>query len=291
VRHPVTAPEALNRAADYIKRALASYGCEVSEHHFSEDDRDHRNILGLRRGIRYSNRYLLVLAHFDTEQDTPGANDNASGVAAMLELARVTQTLIFEGNILFIGANLEELKCGVNPEEVDLNAVDLPIARGSQKLVEFVKNNAWDIQGVINFEEIAYAGDSVAQITPKGAPFTLPPVGNFIAVIGNTASTELLKGFISSIERNQILLPYVPLIVPENGQAFPDTRRSDHAPFWDAGYRAIMLTDTANFRTPHYHRPSDTLETLNLQFAAEVCRAAAGLVLDLAGLVDQQISE
>jgi hypothetical protein len=63
----------------------------------------------------------------------------------------------------------------------------------------------------------------------------------------------------------------MPLIVPGNGEILPDTRRSDRAPFWDAGYKAIMLTDTANFRTPHYHQPSDTLETLNLDFAANVC--------------------
>jgi hypothetical protein len=63
----------------------------------------------------------------------------------------------------------------------------------------------------------------------------------------------------------------------------PDTRRSDHAPFWDNGYRAIMLTDTAEFRTPHYHKPGDVLDTLNLSFATEVCRAAGGLVFNMAG--------
>jgi hypothetical protein len=72
------------------------------------------------------------------------------------------------------------------------------------------------------------------------------------------------------------------LTVPGNGESLPDSRRSDHAPFWDEGYRAIMLTDTTNFRNPHYHGPTDTLATLNLDFAAKVCQATAGLVVELA---------
>jgi hypothetical protein len=71
-------------------------------------------------------------------------------------------------------------------------------------------------------------------------------------------------------------------MVPGNGEVLPDSRRSDHAPFWDEGYRAVMLTDTTNFRNPHYHRSSDTLETLNLEFAAKVCGVTAGFLIDTA---------
>ena len=62
----------------------------------------------------------------------------------------------------------------------------------------------------------------------------------------------------------------------------PDTRRSDHIAFWDKGYKAVMVTDTANFRNPHYHQPTDTLETLNIAFAIEVCRAVIGVITDVA---------
>ena len=78
----------------------------------------------------------------------------------------------------------------------------------------------------------------------------------------------------------------VVLTVPDNGELLPDSRRSDHAPFWDEGYPAVMLTDTTNFRNPHYHQATDTLATLNLEFAAKVCRAAAGVVLDLAQAIE-----
>lgn len=288
VRHPVTAPEALERAANYIQSILHALNFEITEHHFTEDNHDYRNILGLHQGTRYPGKKVIVLAHYDTEPGTPGANDNASGIAAMLELARVCQPLTFEASILFAGVTLEEIKWGVKPEEVRFDQSITAIARGSQALAAYARANTWDIQGVIDLEEIAFAGDSVIQKTPTGMPVNLPEAGNFIGVIGNDHSAGLVKGFNESIVRNHIPLPLVPLIVPGNGEALPDTRRSDHAPFWDAGYKAIMITDTANFRTPHYHHASDTLETLNLVFAADVCRATTGLVLTLAGLVESQ---
>jgi aminopeptidase YwaD len=77
-------------------------------------------------------------------------------------------------------------------------------------------------------------------------------------------------------------LPVVPLIVPGNGELLPDTRRSDHTPFWEAGFPAVMLTDTANFRNPHYHRPTDTIETLNLDFMAAVSDGVTAAVTALA---------
>jgi len=101
-------------------------------------------------------------------------------------------------------------------------------------------------------------------------------------VVGNQHSANLVQGFIKSIEQNEIALPYFPFVVPGNGEILPDTRRSDHAPFWDLGYKATIVTDTANFRMPYYHQVSDTLETINLEFAANVCRATAGLLINLA---------
>jgi len=277
VRHPITAPEALEAAADYIKGNFESLGYEIFGHHFVEDDQDYRNIIGIHRGTRHPEKYVIVLAHYDTELETPGANDNASGVAAVLELARVLKPLSFDATVLFVGVNLEERKS---------NGEFRPIARGSRALAEHAKVNAWDIQGVIDLEEIAFATDTASQTAPDNLPIEFPKTGNFIGVVGNENSAEMVSGFVKSIERNHIPLPYFPLVVPGNGEILPDTRRSDHTPFWDAGYKAIMITDTANFRTPHYHQASDTLETLNLDFAANVCRAAAGLISEMAGLAD-----
>jgi len=272
IRHPVVAPEALERAADYIYEALQSLDYELSEHRFHDGGGEFRNILATRLGSRYPNKRAIVLAHYDTVADSPGANDNASGVAGVLELARVLKSLQFERTVQFTCVSLEERSS--NKES---------ICRGSQALAAYAKTNAWEIEGVINLEEIAFAGDDILQTAPNGLPFEFPEVGDFIAVVGNQASAELVQGFAQSIHQYDIPLPHFPLLVPGNGEALPDSRRSDHASFWDCGYPAIMVTDTANFRTPHYHQPSDTLETLNLVFAAAVCRAAGGLLADLTG--------
>jgi hypothetical protein len=93
----------------------------------------------------------------------------------------------------------------------------------------------------------------------------------------------LVQGFEQAIERYGLTLPCQTMVVPGAGEALPDSRRSDHASFWDEGYRAIMITDTTNFRSPHYHLPGDTMETLNIPFAGQVCRATGGLVAELAG--------
>jgi len=132
-------------------------------------------------------------------------------------------------------------------------------------------------------ESVAYAGEEIEQITPEGMPLQFPKTGNFLGVVGNRNSIELVGAFRQAAERHEIPLPMQTLVVPGDGEDFPDTRRSDHSRFWDAGYKGVMLTDTCNFRNPHYHQPTDTLDTLNLDFAANVCRALAAAVADLAG--------
>lgn len=276
VRHPVAAPEALERAADYIAACLGALGYELGEHRFPDNGRPFRNIIATRPGLGRHRERVAVLAHYDTVATTPGADDNASGVAVLLETARILSRLQFERTIHFIGVALEE-----NETEDDPGSG----TRGSQALAAHARANGWDIVGVVVLESVAYAGDGVVQTVPPGVPVQVPATGNFIAVVGNERSKDLVEGFSRAVERQRLDLPHVSLAVPGNGEMLPDTRRSDHAPFWDAGYRAVMVTDTTNFRNPHYHRPTDTLATLNLEFAARVCSATAGLVAELARLV------
>jgi Zn-dependent M28 family amino/carboxypeptidase len=193
----------------------------------------------------------------------------------MLEMARVLAQFRFERTIHFIAVSLEE-----NANEGD----HCSGTRGSRALAAYARENGWTIEGVVVLESVAYAGDSVVQSVPPGVPITVPGVGNFIAVVGNEQSKELLDRFTRAVERYRPDLPHIAMAVPGNGELIPDSRRSDHAPFWDEGYRAIMVTDTTNFRSPHYHLPTDTLNTLNLEFAAAVCCATAGVVLEMAQL-------
>jgi hypothetical protein len=111
----------------------------------------------------------------------------------------------------------------------------------------------------------------------------VPSTGDFLAIIGNTASAELAAAVERAMNRHVPDLKTLSLMVPAQGERLPDTRRSDHAAFWDHGYPALMLTDTANFRNPHYHQPTDTLATLDLTFMRRVAEAVAAAAIDLAG--------
>lgn len=273
VRHPVAAPEALARAADYVSGYLNSLGYEVAEHLFPDNGHPFRNVIATCSGQGRRQERVILLAHYDTVATTPGADDNASGVAVMLEVASLLAPLRFERTIQFIGVSLEENEREDDPESG---------TRGSRALASHARANDWNIEGIVVLESVAFAGDRVVQTVPPGVPIPVPESGNFIAVVGNERSTELVDGFSRAVKRQREDLPHVALTVPGNGEILPDSRRSDHAPFWDAGYRAVMVTDTTNFRNPHYHRPSDTLETLNMEFAARVCSATAGLIAELA---------
>ena len=275
VRHPVAAPEALENAADYITESFRSLGYEIDEHHFQDNGRPFRNIIATRRGQLHPHERIVVLAHYDTVAGSPGADDNASGVAVLLETASVLAEFSFERTIHFIGVNLEE-----NDRDEDPNSG----TRGSRALAAYARENGWNIEGVVVLESVAYAGDSVVQNVPAGVAIPVPKTGNFVAVVGNERSRDLTEAFVRAVERFRADLLHVVLEVPGNGEVLPDSRRSDHAPFWDEGFKAIMLTDTTNFRSPHYHGPSDTLETLNLEFAEKVCCATIGVILEMARL-------
>ena len=271
VRHPVVSPDALERAADYISVSLQSLGYKVEPHLFCEGDREFRNIIATCPGMRYPEERVMVLAHYDTMSSTPGADDNASGVAVLLELARVMAPLQFERTVQFIAVNLEENE-----------RVGDPGFMGSHALAARAKKEGWKIEGVVVLESVAYAGETIEQKSPEGLPIDFPQFGNFMAVVGNEISAELVEAFSQATRRYQVPLPIQSLVVPGTGEEFPDTRRSDHSPFWDRGFKAVMVTDTCNFRNPNYHQPTDTLETLNVVFAAEVCRAVGGVVADVA---------
>jgi hypothetical protein len=273
VRHPLATPEALERAADYITESLRSLGYDMDEQHFQDSGRPFRNVIATRRGLHLPHERIVVVAHYDTVAGSPGADDNASGVAVLLESALLLSPIRFERTVHFIGVNLEENTTDDDPGSG---------TRGSRALAAHARENGWDIAGVIVLESVAYAGDGVVQTVPPGIPIPVPETGNFIAVVGNEHSRMLVDGFVRAVERYRDDLPHVALMVPGNGELLPDSRRSDHAPFWDEGFRAVMVTDTTNFRSPHYHRPTDTLATLNLEFGSKVCCATAGAILELA---------
>ena len=273
VRHPVVAPVALRQAEEYIRRTLKGLGYEMLQHSFTDCGTPFSNVVATRSGAVCPEQRVMLIAHFDTVSTSPGADDNASGVAVLLEVATLFQQLEFEKTLHFVAVNLEEN-----------SADDAPGTgtRGSRALARHAREQGWDLDAVVVLESVAFAGPDVIQEVPPGLPIERPEAGDFIAVVGNEASLEVVQRFVEVVERQGIPLPCLPAVVPGNGEMVPDTRRSDHAPFWDQGFRAIMLTDSTNFRNPHYHLASDTIDTLNLPFAAEVGRGTGALLLSLA---------
>ncbi len=275
IRHRTAAPEALERSAAYICSTFQALDYPVILQPFAFDGCQYHNLLATLPGLQTPDEHVLLIAHFDSLASTPGADDNASGVASMLEIARIFRSQSFQCSLHFAAVNLEE-------RQIEGPPLDEAGLFGSKALVEFVCQNDWQVQGAIVFDTIAYAGEDKPQQVPPGVPLQLPGAGDFIAVIGNQDSAALVEGFAQAVLKNQLPLPCIPLVVPGKGELLPDIRRSDHAPFWDAGYRAILITDTANLRNPHYHSPSDTLSTLNLDFTTQVTRATAALLATLA---------
>jgi Zn-dependent M28 family amino/carboxypeptidase len=268
VRHAVTHPEGLERAAAYLTDCMKSYGLDVEDDPIEGVDEKYANIIGKLRQRNPSQKILLVGAHYDTTDVSPGADDNASGVAVMLEVARVLAPSNGKRAIQFVGFTLEEGGF-----------------LGSEHYARRIRKLKLPFYGAIVLECVGFTDPSPgSQAAPPGLPIRIPDRGNFIGVVGNQSAKGMRDAFEEAGRLYVPALPVTSFLVPGRGEQFPDTRRSDHVPFWDRGHQGILLTDTANFRNPHYHRASDRLETLDLPFMVSVARTLAATLVDVAGL-------
>src|SRR5574337_827100 len=259
-RDPYAGYAGMEAAADTIVQALKGSGLQLVEDRFRCEGRWYRNLIALHPGSSRREQ-LLVVAHYDTVPNCPGADDNASGVAGLLEIAGALIDQQFQAGLVFIAFALEEYG---NP--------------GSLYYVEQAKARGAPILGVFDLEMIGYTGST--QTLPPG--IQAPAVGDFIGVVGNQRSDGLVALFKQAAALVVPTLPVQTLVVEDNGSNLPLVRQSDHAAFWDAGYPAVMITDTAFLRNPHYHLPTDTLDTLNLHFLRQVTAATAVSVASLA---------
>lgn len=265
-RHPVTAPHHLVAVEDYLAARFETMGYLVDRHPFEALDGTYRNVVAIQHPPFGSSPLpaLLIGAHYDTVPGSPGADDNASALAVLLETAQALATVPLARPILFVAFGLEEQGL-----------------LGSSAYATTLRQQHDTLAGAIILECVGYArSEEGTQRIPPGVPVAVPTVGDFLAIVGNQASQSLTR-MVEQAVRSHVAV--VPLIVPGNGEILPDTRRSDHAAFWDRGFPAVMLTDTANFRNPHYHQPSDTLDTLNLDFMSQVVHGVVAAATQLAG--------
>ena len=202
---------------------------------------------------------FIVGAHLDSKPETPGADDNASAVAVLLEVARLVAATSHG--------------CIVS-EDIDLQLVcfdleELGMLGGAFHADCCTKNNT-PVAGMVSLEMLGYCDHSPgSQSLPPEIEGMYPDVADFIAVVGNQNSGNLIQHFVTHMSEVKSL-PVESLQVPDNGLPLPPTRLSDHSPFWDAGFPALMITDTSFMRNPHYHLASDTPETLDKEFLHKV---------------------
>lgn len=249
------------QARQYILEQLQQAGWSPEElpfvSHQSGNSVEGINILAMKPGEDTDTGTILLGAHYDTVARSPGADDNASAVATVLELARLISDVPTSYSLAIALFDLEE--------------------SGLLGSTEFVQDmsRSLNVNGAIILEMLGYACHTAGcQTYPQALPIDPPSgIGNFLAIIGDMGHSFLLDAFQPS---EQTGLPIFTLQIPTLGSITPDLLRSDHVPFWRNGIGAVMVTDTANFRNPYYHQPNDTPETIDQEFLLN----SATLVLD-----------
>ncbi len=255
-----TSPEILIETQSYLGKELRSYGFEVLEEKFSYLNRSFSNLIA-RLGLASDRPRIILGAHFDSVPGSPGADDNASGVAALLEVARLFSdsqktTALKSSSVEFAFFNLEEYGM-----------------IGSRFHARKLKKEKIPVKGMLSLEMVAYTS---REKNSQKMPFVLKPfypdVGSFIGLVADTGSKEWLDE-VKKIFSGVAGLWVESLVLPAKGWIFPDARLSDHSPFWDEGFPALLVTDTSFYRNPYYHTGKDTIETLDLEFLSGVTEA------------------
>lgn len=247
-----------DRTRTYLIKSLKQLGWKPERQPFAGGV----NIFAQRQGTDPTGS-ILVAAHYDTVPNSPGADDNASGVAVVLEIARLFGSRPTPRTLQLAFFDREELGL-----------------LGSRAFVANQKHLE-NLQAVLVLDMVGFACRTAG--CQKYPPMPIVPPsnqGDFLAVVGDMEHASLLDAFQSSVPE---LPPVLKLPVPLKGMLMPDTLRSDHAPFWYQGVGAVLLTDTANLRTPHYHQPSDRPATLDKSFftgAAQIVVNATTKLLD-----------
>jgi len=256
-------PENLKRTANYIESFYLDMGLPVHREPYQYQGLTVDNVVAEISFCANPSKYYLLGAHYDSVGGTVGADDNASAIAVQLETAR----------------HLKELK-GIEDLDLAVKFVSFALEEppvfgtpymGSSVYARKAKEEKEKIDGMICLEMVGYTCHSPGC---QGYPFPLmffgyPKEGNFIGIVGNFKSWEFSRSISRAFRENQDL-PVVKLSVPFGGWLMPSVRLSDHASFWDRGFKAVMVTDSAFYRNPHYHLPSDTMDKLDYRFMAEL---------------------
>jgi Zn-dependent M28 family amino/carboxypeptidase len=257
----------LEAAISYIEKTFGELNYKVSFQDFSVEGKIAKNIEVEILGKSYSDEIIVVGAHYDSVIGSPGANDNATGVAAVLEFARLLKGQNLSRTLHLVAFANEE-----PPFFQTENMGSLVYARLSKKKGE-------NIVAMLSIETIGYYSDAKgSQRYPFPFSFFYPSTGNFIGFVGNTSSRELLHQSIASFRRHASF--------PSEGVAAPGWMTgigwSDQWSFWKEGYPGIMITDTALFRYHYYHTEGDTPDKVDYGRMARVVAGLRRVIIELA---------
>jgi hypothetical protein len=253
----------LNKAADYVADSFQQAGYRVEEMLYEVNGERFRNIMAYQ-GAALPRNAVLIGAHYDS-CNNPGANDNASGVAGLLEVARSLKD-----------KNIPVVFLAFTNEEPPFFTTSM---MGSYVAARHFKEEGIEFKAVVILEMIGYYSDRLfsQRYLPPLGPF-YPNQANFVAVVGNFPSHKTVSALTAAFKRGSSF-PVRSLVAPES---IPGIYFSDHWSFWQFGYPAVMVTDTAFLRYPHYHLRSDRPEHLNFEKMARVIQGVTSGVMELA---------
>ncbi len=266
----VLTPNALARAEEYIRRAFDGSGYQVAEQTYDihlDPSLTVRNIEVEISGTAAPGDIVIIGAHYDTVPGCAGANDNTTGVAGVLELARLLSARTMDRTIRLVAF--------VN-EEPPFFQTDL---MGSRVYARRCRERDENVVAMLSLETIGfYTDEPGSQRYPFPFSHFYPDTGNFIGFVGNLGSRSLTRRAIRAF-RESTEFPSEGIAAPG---WIPGIGWSDHWSFWREGYPAVMITDTAPFRYPHYHTPQDTPDRIDYDRFTRVVMGVARVVEVLA---------
>jgi Zn-dependent M28 family amino/carboxypeptidase len=251
----VFAPEALQRAAVYIEDEWGTMGYDVERLEYDVSGIRCANLVTTRKGSARSSEILLLGAHYDSVIGSPGANDNASGVAALLEIARMFQAVEPVLTVRFVAFVNEEPPFFWTHKQ------------GSMVYAEAARRRGDDIRLMASLETIGcYSDQPGSQSYPPLFRLFYPNRGNFIGIVSDFGSRPAMQRLAEAFRAQSDF----PLQTVSTFRFIPGVSWSDHRSFWRHGYPAVMVTDTAFYRYRHYHAPTDTADKLAFPELAQV---------------------
>lgn len=265
-------PKSIEATVRYIESQWSKIGFDVEHETFDAIGQTASNLIIQRTGTQRADQFVLLGAHYDTVATTPGADDNASAVAVLIEVSRLLKDHVGSRTARYVAFACEE------PPYFNLDSM------GSQHHARQARQRKERITAMLCLEMVGYfSSDAGSQVVPVTIPNIyhrfFPRRGNFLAAVGNLASWKLAWSFRRGFKRGSAL-PLFSIVLPER---ISEIRLSDNSSFWDQQYPALMLTDTSFLRNPHYHQETDLPDTLDYGAMTQVTLGVASAMKRLLG--------